>query len=79
MGFYRVLGFLKAYELFLSETINILRKPPPPQKKNGGGGRKEFYHKFMYKAPSNDRSFADHQSAFESVSKRIEVVFRCLE
>ena len=53
----RVLWILKAlWIIVLSETINILRNLHTHKKKIGMPP--EIYHRFMYKAPSNDHSLS---------------------
>ena len=40
-----------------------------------GGGGQEFYHRFMYIAPSSDSSLLTLNLLFKVILKRFEVVF----
>ena len=77
MGFvYRVVWALKALWIFLSETINFLRKL---HKTNILGCPRKFYHRVMYIAPSSGHISLNLNMLFKFVLRRFEVVFWCLE
>ena len=69
---YRVVGVLKALWIFLSETINFLRKlhkTMPPK----------FYDRVMYIAPSSGNISLNFNMPFKFILRSFEVVFWCLE
>ena len=77
MGFvYRVVRVLKALWIFLSETINSLRKL---HKTNIFGMPPKFYHRVMYKAPSSGHISLNFNMPFKLNLRRFEVVFWYLE
>ena len=51
---------------------NFSGSPPPPPPR-------EFYHRFMYIAPSNDHLLLTHNLPFKVILRRFEIVFWCLE
>ena len=79
MGFvYRVVWDLKALWIFLSETINFLRKLQSIKLTFSGCPRK-FYHRVMYIAPSSGHIALNCNMPFKLILRRFEVVFWCLE
>ena len=73
MGFYRVLWILKSLGNCFVWNHQYYEKfaPPPPHW--------EFYHRFMYLAPSSDCSLLTLSLPFKVILRRFEVVFWCLE
>ena len=73
---YRVVRVLKALWIFLSETINFLRKL---HKTNFFGMPLQFYHRVMYIAPSSGHISLNLNMPFKLILRRFEVIFWCLE
>ena len=61
--------------------INIFKFQicPPPPKKKMGGHTQEFYHSFMYIAPSSGHSLLNLEVHFKLILRRFDVTFWCLE
>ena len=75
MGFvYRVLWILKALWIVLSETINILRNLHKKKRTYSFGMPQEFYHRFMYIAPSSGEPLPNLNLPFKWILWRFEVV-----
>ena len=73
---YRVIWVLKALWIFLSETINFLRKV---HKTNIFGMPPKFYHRVMYIASSSGHISMKFNMPFKFILRRFEVVLWCLE
>ena len=80
IGFvYRVVWVLQALWIFLSETINFLRKLHKSLKLTFLGCPPKFYHSVMYIAPSRGHISLNFNMPFKLILRRFQVVFWCLE
>ena len=74
MGFvYRVVWVLKALWIFMSETINFLRKL------QFLGCLRKFYHRVMYRAPSSGQISLNFNIPIKLILRKFAVVFWYLE